>query len=66
MIDFEEYKNYVLHIAYSNKKRFDNKTINKKREQQKKKEEIELKHINDIKRTRKARTRTRGEIESIY
>jgi predicted GNAT superfamily acetyltransferase len=49
MIDFEEYNNYMLHIAYSNKKLIDDETINKKREQQQKKEEVELKRINDIK-----------------
>ena len=49
MIDFEEYNNYMLHIAYSNKKLINDETINKKREQQQKKEEVELKRINDIK-----------------
>ena len=49
MIDFEEYNNYMLHIAYSNKKLIDDETINKKREQQQKKDEVELKRINDIK-----------------
>jgi hypothetical protein len=49
LIDLEEYNNYMLHIAYSDKTLVDDEIINKKREQQQKKEEVELKRINDIK-----------------
>ena len=49
MIEFEEYNNYMLHIAYSNKKFVDDETIKKKREQQQKQEEVELNRINMIK-----------------
>ena len=49
MIDHQEYNNYMLHIAYSNKKLIDDEIINKKREQQQKQEEIELNRINIIK-----------------
>ncbi len=41
MIEFEEYNNYMLHTACTNKKLMDDEPINKKREQQKH-EEVEL------------------------
>ena len=49
MIDHQEYNNYMLHIAYSNKKLIDDEIINRKREQQQKQEETELNQINMIK-----------------
>jgi hypothetical protein len=49
MIEFEEYNNYMLHIACSNKKIIDDETLNKKLEKQQKQEETELNRINDIK-----------------
>jgi hypothetical protein len=49
MIEFEEYNNYMLHIACSNKKLIDDETLIKKREQQQKQEEVELNRINMIK-----------------
>jgi hypothetical protein len=62
MIDLEEYNNYMLHIAYSNKKLIDDEAVNKKREQQQKKEKVELKRINDI----KERERREQEKEEKY
>ena len=62
MIDFEEYNNYMLHVACSNKKLIDDETINKKREQQQKQEEVEFKRINDI----KERERREQEREEQY
>jgi hypothetical protein len=32
MIDHQEYNNYMLHIAYSNKKLIDDEELNRKRE----------------------------------
>ena len=48
MIEFEEYNNYMLHIACSNKKLINDEELNRKREKQQKQEETELKRINDI------------------
>ena len=48
MIEFEEYNNYMLHIACSNKKLIDDEELNRKREKQLKQEETELKRINTI------------------
>ena len=48
MIEFEEYNNYMLHIACSNKKLIDDEELNRKREKQQKQEETELKRINTI------------------
>lgn len=62
MIEFEEYNNYMLHIACSNKKLIDDETLIKKREQQQKQEEVELNRINMI----KERERREQEREEQY
>ncbi len=40
LIDLQEYNNYMLNIAYSDKNLVDDEIINKKREQQQKKKNL--------------------------
>ena len=48
MIDREEYNNYILYLAFKNKKLVDAEFLKKKKEQEEKQEEVELKRINEI------------------
>jgi hypothetical protein len=48
MIDREEYNNYILYLAFKNKKLVDTEYLKKKQEQDQKQEETELKRINEI------------------
>lgn len=48
MIDLEEYNNYMLYVACSNKKLIDNEKLLKIKEQQEKQEETERKRIDEI------------------
>lgn len=48
MIDREEYNNYILYLAFKNKKLVDAEYLKKKKEKEEKNEEVELKRINEI------------------
>ena len=48
MIDIEEYNNYMLHVACSNKKLIDDEKIKKKKVQQERQEDVERRKIEEI------------------
>jgi len=71
MIDLEEYNNYMLHIAYSNKKLIDDEKIKNKQEKQKRQEDVERRKIEvivskekrDIENENKAKAKIEMEIK---